>query len=244
MDSGITRSGKRYSSWGFVEEVNRCSGVAIQPGANITATSWEKSNRILIHDTNDKPVEKARIEMKSPRDVQFSRDGKMLWAIVDRNHLRAWETTNWKPSAGDWNNSIEHSASGNSTIGCFAIGFDQLFFGGHNGRLTQLSIQNEPKSVRRSQMLGDGFTSIACDESRPVVVAGTAGGELVLYHPDSDVTLQTLRQAHNGSILEIQLSRDGKLLATAGEDGLIKLWQMHEKSFEELLSLQSPNGAV
>jgi len=54
---------------------------------------------------------------------------------------------------------------------------------------------------------------------------GRCSGRVELWYPSGNQIANTF-QAHEGCITDLQFSRDGKFLATGGEDGLVHLWDV------------------
>jgi WD40 repeat protein/transcriptional regulator with XRE-family HTH domain len=68
-----------------------------------------------------------------------------------------------------------------------------------------------------------------------LLAAGTAGGEVCLWHV-ADRTPLLMLQAHAGPVHRVALSEDGHLLASASEDGTIRLWRAPEGQALAVLS--------
>lgn len=104
-----------------------------------------------------------------------------------------------------------------------------------SNRQSLRSLGNIPGSVNG--------VSFSADGRRLVAAAGEPGlfGEALLFSVSDGVTLKQFR-GHKDSLYCARLSPDGKLLATAGYDNSIKLWDVD--SGKELHSLDGHNGAV
>jgi WD40 repeat protein/DNA-binding SARP family transcriptional activator len=80
-----------------------------------------------------------------------------------------------------------------------------------------------------------------------LLVAGRAdGGELQLYGLPSGRQLDVV-QAHGATVLDVEFSRDGRLVATGGVDGLAKVWEVSRGKLSEALTLRghtNPVGSV
>ena len=73
---------------------------------------------------------------------------------------------------------------------------------------------------------------IAADYARDGATLVTAGGESLLYRPGDVVVWKADGErvgdlaGHPTAVWAVKVSKDGKLAATAGYDGLVKLWDL------------------
>jgi WD40 repeat protein/DNA-binding SARP family transcriptional activator len=71
-------------------------------------------------------------------------------------------------------------------------------------------------------------------------------GQLQLYGLPSGERLDVV-QAHGGAVIDVELSRDGRSVATGGVDGLAKIWEVARGKLREALTLRghtNPVGSV
>src|ERR1700737_977783 len=68
-------------------------------------------------------------------------------------------------------------------------------------------------------------TAVALSADGAFLVGGTPTGELRLWRT-ADRTLMLAAQAHIGVGWGVRLTEDGKLLASSGADGMVRLWSL------------------
>ena len=86
---------------------------------------------------------------------------------------------------------------------------------------------------------------IAADYSRDGAVLVTAGGESLLYRPGDVVVWKGVAgdrsgelTGHGTAVWAVKISKDGKLAATAGYDGTVKLWDLPGRALKNDLKRQ------
>ncbi len=72
---------------------------------------------------------------------------------------------------------------------------------------------------------------------------GAINPELDLYRLPGGELLDTV-EAHAGGVMDIEFSRDGSRLATAGVDGAARVWEIRNGKLRELLALRSKPNPV
>jgi WD40 repeat protein len=76
-----------------------------------------------------------------------------------------------------------------------------------------------------SSSLSEYVTALAWSNQGQTLAASTASGEIVIYHGDSGEGIQ-LQTGCGQSIDCLSFSADGQFLATAGQEGIVRIWQM------------------
>jgi WD40 repeat protein/serine/threonine protein kinase len=145
--------------------------------------------------------------------VAFSRDGGLAWGGRGR-HIHLWPVDKRDPRR------LPGHKSGTECL-AFSPDGKNLASGGHDGtvRLWDVSREISRELPDRSP---HPITAIAFAPDGSFVTADQAG-ILVYRTPDGKPRGQPL-SAHVGAVNGAVFSPDGKLLATTGDDGLVKLW--------------------
>jgi WD40 repeat protein len=86
---------------------------------------------------------------------------------------------------------------------------------------------NTPDRPRALRISGDGER----------VVLGTETGNLIVLAAANGATITTMR-AHQGPVLAIDVSRDGNVIASAGNDGMVQLWD--GRTGRQIASVRAP----
>src|SRR5262249_21692299 len=69
-------------------------------------------------------------------------------------------------------------------------------------------------------------TTVAASPDGVLIAVGDRhSGGAAIWHAETGERLQALR-GHNGTVSAVALSRDNRLLATGGRDGVVKLWDV------------------
>ncbi|HEY0977492.1 MAG TPA: hypothetical protein VGE21_08490 [Flavobacteriales bacterium] len=85
-----------------------------------------------------------------------------------------------------------------------------------------------------------GATSVAWHPTKPVLVSGGKDGVLCCWPNRGDDRPLLSIQAHTGAIYGMAFSADGRLCATSGRDGNVKLWDAH--SFDPITRFERRRG--
>ncbi|MCA9840357.1 MAG: hypothetical protein KC422_25835 [Trueperaceae bacterium] len=74
--------------------------------------------------------------------------------------------------------------------------------------------------------------------SAGIIAVGLSSGDIVLW-PEGDFNRYSILKASETSIKELTFDAEGQVLASADNDGLIKVWDMNSKTF--IAEFQNPN---
>jgi WD40 repeat protein/serine/threonine protein kinase len=90
--------------------------------------------------------------------------------------------------------------------------------------------------------LSNQIPALAFSPDDTLLAAGAINDERVLICPIADPHARRVLEGHNGGIRALAFAPDGKTLATAGNDGLIRLWSL--ATHLTVLTLHEHSGAV
>ena len=81
--------------------------------------------------------------------------------------------------------------------------------------------------------------AVAWGSSEDVLISGDGGGILRWWNIRSGTCIQ-LREAHQGAIQALRRSPDRTKLASCGNDGAIRLWDLHTGAYLQTLRRDRP----
>ena len=85
---------------------------------------------------------------------------------------------------------------------------------------------------------------MASIKNTPLLASAIDDGNVILWDTNTGKAKRALK-AHNGPVWSVDVTSDGKRMATAGDDGLVKIWNLEdEESTEPVEILESDNGAL
>lgn len=159
--------------------------------------------------------------------IKRSNDGRVLVTVVDNTRLRFWEAATGK--------SLRDLES-RDTEWLFAPAFssDATAFASADSETSairkqygRLQFWNPDTGERIGVVEGINWPNCVKFNSSGTLVAVGAINDLYLVDVGTRTVTGKVQNAHtNGAIMALDLSAGGELLATAGRDGLVKLWQM------------------
>ena len=156
--------------------------------------------------------------------LAFSPDGKSLASAAWDGTCRVWDLARQQP----W--QLLKKAQSYSTS--FSPDSHTLACGGSGG----VQFWNVANASLASEvpLPGVGDISVAFTSGRVVAAAGSRG-RIHLIGPAYDRVLHEW-QGHADKIWCLAASPDGKLLATGGEDGLVKLWELNTRTLKQSIT--------
>ncbi len=163
--------------------------------------------------------------------LAFSPDGSML-AAGCRDGLRLFRSADGQ---------LMRTVEGNQVFSAaFGSNGETVAYGGALGEVEVIRV-SDGKSLQKYSV-EKWITSLAFSSDGEILAAGTAANtgfvsrgdastednSIFLWRVNANQALPTLT-GHKHGVLSLSFSRDGKLLASGGSDGLIKLWQVGQK---------------
>ncbi len=206
----------------FGREQNKVENIAIHPSGKILATVGS-DNDILLWDMESgklKTVLQGHKDVVS--DLAYDHSGNYLISASLDHTLRIWDTYN--------NICLKVLQGHEAGVTSLAVVDNYIFSTGSNGILRRWNINVElPVKI---ELPDKAISSAICPDGSKVAV-GLHGGSLCLYNlPDAQL-LWEKPEAHSNQISRLAFSPDGKLLASASHDDLVKLWQVSNGDIEQ-----------
>lgn len=226
---------------------NRSGDVAFHPQSKILA--FATADGISLWDFSGNKIDaRIAIEQKDGiADIRFSQDGATtLWIAVD-DRIKAWKIPDAKLS-DPWKNWADSPKSRKGIRGvgvgkqwmaaATPDGVELLRVGREQGQI----VQQVPEVPIPGAVL---CTALSADESLAAV--GTRAGRVYVVDVAERKRLCELSGgtgAHDDRVESVDFSADGQYLATGSRDGNVRLWKASDRSFELLITLPSPGGAI
>ena len=151
----------------------------------------------------------------APREVRFSRDGRLLAASDASGLISVRDTATWREIA-----RLQHA--GGATSLAFSSDGGTLYSGGYDGAVRIWDVHSgnstgtlhaSPATIWTLDVSADGQRLAAAGEDSTIHL-------WTLATPDRPLTLQ----GHQRNIWEVRFSPDGKLLASGSFDKTVRLW--------------------
>jgi WD40 repeat protein len=206
-------------------DVHPSDGTAVTVGADGTVITWAAGPQARI-------VGRVTVASVSVTYVRFSPDGRRLVASADDGTISVWDWAD-EPKVrlaqfgdliGQGPRSV-FSADGRTLVACGKLKADRT-----TPALCVYDLSNIPGSPPPPPRVFTGLLPNGEAEADVVLLPGDAqvafgggGGSLVIVDL-ADGKVARRFPAHGTPIWRLAVSRDGRLLASSGEDGLVRLF--------------------
>jgi WD40 repeat protein len=198
------------------------NSICFSPEGKLLAAADRAS--IVVWETQEWR-EWARLPLEPPTaiiglPVVFSHDGQTLVA-AGAHTVQFWDTSTWRPLA---------------SLACEYPTRDLMLSYSSDGRFLAMGFPDGGRPSPRTE-IWDGAAQTKLDEfanrttalrfspTNSLLAAGDYEGILVLWDAAKRQTVAKWK-AHRSAIRDVSFSPDGKVLATCGDDQLIRLWEV------------------
>ncbi len=209
------------------EPVGGSAALAAHPSDGLLAVGTGTGDILLVDLPSLRPVgDPLQGLEKSVRRVAFSADGSMVAGVDADGGVFVWDVESRAQVLGKPSEADARSLRGLS----FASADDELVTADRDGHirfwnLDDSSIRLEIAATTRSTGLTDiEWNEMAVHPTQPVVVTGSRDGDIAWWHSQSGELLTAVPGAHKGRIWAAAFTVDGRLLLTAGQDQVIRVW--------------------
>ena len=189
-------------------------------------------DELLRLDANREPTG----DLAKPCLAAWSPDGRRLWGWIDeQKQIVVWNADNLK-MVGSWSNKHKEITTGLAGIACLVVGQEFAICGGENGTISVLptNLPNDPSVMIEpiDEFLGPGgcVKAIALgphspDKQAAWILIGTQTGKVQIRALPSGQVLTEV-SSDQGGIQSVAVGSSGKLIATGGEDGIVRLMHL------------------
>jgi len=163
--------------------------------------------------------------------VAFSTDGEILATCTGGGTVCLWDAHRWQPLRKFQAGAItSDSSSGTSVFAWSPDGTNVAIRAGEQNVVAVMDSQSG-KVVRTFEGNAEPLTCIAWAPDGRLLAAGTFGGTVLLWDLESESSQPKVLVEPTdspGNVITITWSSDSHSLITAGEDGIIRLWDPND----------------
>jgi len=220
----------RHEQLWSLQMLGQLTAVAWSPDGQQLAVADDMKQLTLL-DARDAEAQLLGRHEHLPRATAFSPDGAWVATACFDGLLRAWPRTGVAPvlfeGHQDQVRDLAFSADGNTLLSASSDGSLRWWDVADGGQRRQLEFDQPLRAVD-------------VDARGRVALGGRQGG-VWLIEPDGEP--QAL-QPHQGSVLGLDLARDGRRMVTACGEGELRLWDLQSGGHEVLARSEAPLWAA
>lgn len=196
-------------------------GLAVSPNGQILA-SGGNDNFIVLWDVASGQARQILADHAAPLNgLAFSQDSGQLAALDTNETIHVWDATSGQRV------DFYHIHHGGIQAVATTPDGRYLLSGGMEWAVYLWEISNRAAARLLNRLAGhqQRVRAVAFSGDGMIVVSGDQSGELRLWNR-CDATSRTLRR-HKGGIAALACSPDQRHLVSAGDDGLLCVWDLH-----------------
>ncbi|NMG21022.1 eIF2A-related protein, partial [Brasilonema bromeliae] len=214
----------------LADSVKTMNFVAFSPDGKKIAAG-EGDGTITLWDLSGNQLTSFKASTTNFKSLSFSPDGQKI-ATADEEKARLWDL--WGKQLAEF---VGHKGRVNSIS--FNPNGQQVATAGYDGtvRLWEVSGKQLKQFTahKGQQILSLSFSP----DGKYLTTAATGDNTALLWNLSAQDPVKL--EGHQGSVLNVGFSRDGKIIATTSNDGTVRLWDLSGKP---ITTLQGHRGAV
>lgn len=213
-------------------------GLAFSPGGDFLASASRDDSLRIWHTATGRTVRVHEAACDSLWCVAYSADGQRLVAGGDR------AIAVWNPASGELLQMLQGHKNAARAVQIHPDG-QRLASAGGFDKSVRLWDFTQQRPQATFDDCDDAVLCVAYSPRGEHLVAAGYSGKLQWFSTGDKPQAIGTRPAHQGVIRGAAFSRDGKWLATAGDDRLIKLWPAgNADATEPIAILRGHNDAI
>ncbi|MFC1716168.1 OmpL47-type beta-barrel domain-containing protein [Candidatus Poribacteria bacterium] len=209
---------------------NRVESMRFSPDGS-TLASGSANHTIRLWDMDSgKEVKQFSEHTDSVNSLAFSPDGKILASSSADGIVKLWNM-----ESGESIFTLKESAGGVNSV-CFNPDGAVLASGSANGviRLWDVSSGEEIRWFESESKAAIGIDDgLAFSPDNRIMVSGSSDGKITVWDVSSGSMVQEFR-AHTEIVKAVVFNSDGKRMASAGSNGVAKLWKIYVRESLEI----------
>jgi WD40 repeat protein len=203
-------------------ETKRVWAISFSPDGDVLATANDDNSVKLWYRTTGRLTHVLADHGGRVRSLDFSADGATLATACEDGRVRLWDVASGR--------LLDVSGLHDHTRRAYAVDWslngDLLASAGLDGAAQLWNPHTRESELIPAAAGGSALRTCALHPDGSILAVAGTGTDVHLWRVGTDRTAKraTTLRGHTGVVNRLSFSRDGKLLASAADDGNIRLW--------------------
>ncbi len=224
----------------------RVASVAVSPTGTIMAIAGGKSREVvqLLDRETNSIILTLTGHQDTVTDVQFSPDGAVLASASEDGTVKLWDV-----ETGSLQATYDQHQDAVTSVSFHGDG-DLIASGDRWGdlHLWKFDGQSIQPTAYQVDPILEPISEVAFSPNGQLLAVATVNGPIYLFPLGSGEFLFPLEtfQGHEGMVQDLDFDTDGHMLASVGDDGTVRLWQIRSTWHEGIINdiAFSPDGSM